>query len=880
MQDRLITCVLFILGVLQVQAQDTTLAGFHLEAFPFSAQHLENPLDLLVDPTDHVWVLDRTGVHCLTDQQFLRIGESNESMRAQEWIGSTTDGLAVLTDRGTQELYVDNWVYDPQHTHLADRDNPRKVTLPDGQALTLTESGTLIATNGERTKTVELKFSKHSNFFELDTKKRSRLVFDPDNGVWVMGQNGLVLVSHLRPVFELVETSEPLGKIVQVIEDQDLNRRFIYSISGGLLVQELSSNKTIRYLRVDDDGERLGGTKWRVSNGMYLTHNNHSIYRYDTVVDNLVKLFDLRNVVDKNGPKVRINDMEAGPEHDYLYIGTDDNLLVVLNPVSGAYAIKHVKSPGSFSGINLILETALFGKDRGLIVAEHGQFLLDGMNGTPRPVQEKWPNLQFGPNFRGSGAKVVGDTLLVLSSFSDGLFLFNLRKDSLYRPLDSPEQILISDIHWDGKGHVYGLCRTGLMMYDISDNTMRMIRGYHGLPLENLYYRYISVAEDGEIFLGLTDRYTHFRSSDLVRDSIDGLYIEHLEVNGKRTSNTPYQRLGEVLNLSYMSNNVTMRLGATNHNSAPYTGIYLRVDNETEPVFHSDRDLIRFHALEPGDHHIEGSLLSEGPFYRLLTISVAPPFWRSWWFIGLVATTILGIVFLIFRLRVNHVRHEAEMTAEFNSRIAQLELNSLRAQMHPHFIFNSLNSIKSFIAENEPRTATRYLNKFSQLIRSILNNSQHARIDLRSELHALKLYLELEQMRFEKSFDLSIDIDPTIDQDEVTIPPMILQPYAENAIWHGLMHKEGERRLIISISKEDDGLKAIIKDNGIGREAARALKSKSATKHRSLGMKITEEILQRTRSDGSSGIQVSDLVDDTGHACGTEVAITIPIIQK
>jgi LytS/YehU family sensor histidine kinase len=166
------------------------------------------------------------------------------------------------------------------------------------------------------------------------------------------------------------------------------------------------------------------------------------------------------------------------------------------------------------------------------------------------------------------------------------------------------------------------------------------------------------------------------------------------------------------------------------------------------------------------------------------------------------------------------------------------------------------------------------------LIRSILNNSRHARVDLRSELKALELYLELEQMRFEGSFERSITVDPDIDQDAISIPPLILQPYAENAIWHGLMHKQGDRRLEVEISQSNGMLHTSVRDNGIGRSAAQKLKTRSATKHKGLGMDITSEIIKRTHDDGTTGVVIKDLFDAHGDPSGTEVHITIPIVPR
>lgn len=211
---------------------------------------------------------------------------------------------------------------------------------------------------------------------------------------------------------------------------------------------------------------------------------------------------------------------------------------------------------------------------------------------------------------------------------------------------------------------------------------------------------------------------------------------------------------------------------------------------------------------------------------------------------------------------------------------AELETQVLRAQMNPHFLFNSLNSINRFILQNNKEQASEYLDKFSKLIRLILQNSQVSLITLESELESLKLYLDLEALRFEQRFDYQISVSEDLEASAVKVPPLIIQPYTENAIWHGLMHKEEKGRLRIEISQENDFLVFKIADDGIGRKKAAELNSKSATKHKSLGLKITEDrirMMQHT-NENIPPVVIHDLVNTNGGATGTEIIIKMPVI--
>ncbi len=864
-------------------AQTEGSSEFNLTAFPFGTGNITEPVDLMVDGNGYAWLLDQHAIYCFLGRSPVRIHDLNSSAKVQRWQGVTKDAMTVQTSGEAIVLAIPGPEHGADGVILSDPNALRTLHLPDGREVQLTDTGSLVIRDADRTTVQSLTIEYHSNRFALIPGEHGRMVFDPRNGIWILGRNGMMLASHLEPVFRTIDTPMPLGKIVQVTEDNAIDRRFVWSRSLGLLVQELSTGRFIKLITHDATGERLGGTKWRVVHGRHYFHGDHRIYRYDPGRDSIITILDLRKVLPGKGGALRINDFEVNEEGRYFYMGTEDNLLFTFDLLGNRIVVREVKPPGTFSGINLILGTAPFGKGRVLIIAEHGQFLAEGLDDPVRPAQEDWPSMQFGPNFRGSDATVIGDTLVIISSFSDGLFAYNIPKDSLYRPVGADiDEVLISDIFRDGLDHIYGTSRKGLLMYNVRDNTLRLLNDRQGLPLDNLFYRYMSNGAPGEMFLGLTDRYVRFTTADLQRRNTKNLFIERTEVNGRPVTAPPYRPLGSTLHLNYLQNNLEIGLGTPLVSGTPFNSFFVRLaDRQDQVEFHEARDLIQLTALAPGRHRIQLAFTKSGPYTDLLTVDIAPPLWRTWWFIALLIALLIAagltILLFLFRARLKYVRHEARMKAEFDTRIAQLELSSLRAQMHPHFIFNSLNSIKSFIAENEPRTATRYLNKFSQLIRSILNNSRHARVDLRSELKALELYLELEQMRFEGSFERSITVAPDIDQEVISIPPLILQPYAENAIWHGLMHKEGNRKLEVEISRSNGMLHATVRDNGIGRSAAQKLKTRSATKHKGLGMDITSEIIQRTHDDGTTGVVIKDLVDAQGDPSGTEVHITIPI---
>lgn len=224
---------------------------------------------------------------------------------------------------------------------------------------------------------------------------------------------------------------------------------------------------------------------------------------------------------------------------------------------------------------------------------------------------------------------------------------------------------------------------------------------------------------------------------------------------------------------------------------------------------------------------------------------------------------------------------ESEKTkAELLQQKAELEMQALRTQMNPHFIFNSLNSINRFILQNNRLRASEFLTKFSRLVRMILQNSQAPLITLESELECLGLYLELEALRFDYHFDYKISVTEELDVSVLKVPPLIIQPYVENAIWHGLMHKEERGQLDVEIWQEGDRLCFKIADNGVGRKQAAASKSRKAVWHKSLGLEITAHRIAMIQplSANESQVVFNDLVEADGKAAGTEVILQLPVM--
>lgn len=238
---------------------------------------------------------------------------------------------------------------------------------------------------------------------------------------------------------------------------------------------------------------------------------------------------------------------------------------------------------------------------------------------------------------------------------------------------------------------------------------------------------------------------------------------------------------------------------------------------------------------------------------------------------GIALALLAGIFYILYR--------QYQLNNE--KRVLTLEQSMLRSQMNPHFLFNSLNSIKLYIINNEQKNAVYYLNKFSKLVRKILEASSLKEIPLAEELETVDLYMNIENIRFSNEINFQTSVQEDVDLHVIKIPSLILQPFLENAIWHGLSSKEGDKNIALDISRgENDYIHIAITDNGIGRIAAEKIKQDKVLKRKSVGIDITKERLANFSRDyqNSFNVEMVDLYDDEGNASGTRVILDIPTV--
>ncbi len=361
-----------------------------------------------------------------------------------------------------------------------------------------------------------------------------------------------------------------------------------------------------------------------------------------------------------------------------------------------------------------------------------------------------------------------------------------------------------------------------------------------------------------------------------------GIFINSVVVN-----NHPVNYKTSTLVFPYNENSFTITFDVLTYKDRNTTKLIYKFVNKDDSFKLVNQTQLVFDKLKPDVYELEVYALNNDGIKSTHPVTfkfeIQKPFWQTLWFI-LFCLTILGFLTLtvvnrmIFKIKIR----EAEKTA-INKLVSESQLSALQSQMNPHFIFNAINSIQNYILKNEEQEAYSYLAKFSKLIRMVLNNSRENSLLLDKELETLKLYVELEQLRFNDHFEFILKIDDDVDSSEIEIPTMLIQPYIENAIWHGLMNLKEERKgvLKLKISYETNLLKIVIEDNGIGRERSNGYKKEDL--HQPIAMKLTEQrlsIIKKTVNYEKVNVSIHDLYDTFENSCGTRVELYLPVMMS
>ncbi len=741
---------------------------------------------------------------------------------------------------------------------------------------------------------------KNNTIESLSCLKNGLLIQDVTvikNEIWVSTTSGAYCFDeNMQPLYNGQCFFEE-NSITKIIKDRENNYWFGTLNKGVLIVPDINvklykySNESITALSTyNNNNEVLAGT----SSNLIFTFNSETL-KFNTLVSNETKgeIFSLYYDKPLQTILVCVNGI-------YTY---KNGIKIKEEPLAGK-AITTLNSSTyvtAFSGGIALLErngksiTTPSWLTDGLIEANTKTFLTQGHRGRAvlfdTTAQTLYTATSQGLKFyntNSNGFILVNNKPIYASSlytinntlyagtYSDGLIKVENNK-ALH--LNKQNLAIANTIYkMYGEGAYLWLASDELIQrYNTSTGNIVNYTAADGLPKAEIKD---IIVQNGKTYLATTDGLIIFSSNkDAINKVQPLLELNKFLVNGKEKS------IDSLLKLKADENNIELLFSLLSFKENAAASISYRINKEDWKILPKGLRNLQLASLSAGDYIIEIKALNEDGVVAKKNItvkfSIASPFYKKGWFYLLIAGLILGAMYLYFKQRLKNEKKNNDLLAQkmrLEQELHQSILSSIKSQMNPHFLFNALNTVQSYIYTNEKENASLYLGKFSELTRTILDMSNKERVTLAEEIKALQLYMELEQLRFEDKLQYTFEVDKNISTETTYIPSMLIQPYVENAIKHGLMHQKNKWILHISFKQNKNSIEVAVDDNGIGRKASEAINQQRNKRHKSFASNANEKRLDILNKGlpKSISLNITDKVDEHGYATGTTILLNIP----
>ena len=462
----------------------------------------------------------------------------------------------------------------------------------------------------------------------------------------------------------------------------------------------------------------------------------------------------------------------------------------------------------------------------------------------------------------------------------------------LSKMLENPIGMVVTNSVFDKKGVLWVLTSVGLLRFDHKKQTVKLFDEDDGIEIKDKELGVFSaeqIINVGENFIVYSTRKEiHVVNTENLQTGVTTPkpFVRSFLVNNSKFSTDTIARFKKKYVLKPTENYLTFEFSAIDFDYPNLTHFAHKLEGVDENWVESSRRNVTYAYLPGGDYSLMlKAKRGDGEWSptSYIDIEIQKKWYQTLLIQGLAIILFGGFVYAVYKSRIRSAVEKQKIKSDFERKLAEVKMNALTAQMNPHFIFNSLNSIDYFIIKNDRMKASEYLNRFARLIRLILSHSRSNYITLRDDLEALKLYIEIECMRFNEQFDYVVQAGHNVDLDTIQIPPLLLQPYVENAIWHGLMHKteKGCLQVNVEMDEKNESIIATIEDNGVGRKKAAEMKSKMVKQkaQKSMGMSITKDKLEIINflHNLNATSKIEDVFNENGEVAGTRVTLQIPV---
>ncbi len=474
------------------------------------------------------------------------------------------------------------------------------------------------------------------------------------------------------------------------------------------------------------------------------------------------------------------------------------------------------------------------------------------------------------------GIEQLNDSILLVGTLGQGLNFFNIKTKKNVPVINSFSSNNINAVKKDSKNDIWFTTDYGL--YKFKKSADKMIAYNIDPGIINSFFESVN-------FLQLHNgKWLTATSTEIISfspDSLTKLNIKNkVTITGFKVFDNPifidsFLSKKKTITLGYKQNFISIEFTVLNFSNILQTEYLYRLQGIDKDWVHAKtKKFANYTNLEPGNYTFSVKAEDGDPDSQVSSFSIiiTSPFWKTWWFETLVFLLAVLIIYIIFRQRIIAIRHEATL----KQKIAETEMQALRAQMNPHFIFNCINAIDNLIQTNQKVKATVYLARFAKLIRVVLESSKNNVVPFYKEYEALNLFLQLEQFRCSNKFEYELTADEEITHGDYNVPPLLIQPFIENAIHHGLMNKQGnDKKLSVQIGIKNEIIRYSIIDNGVGRQRALQIKNINKPEHISYGIEIsTERVHLYNKNGNEKNVLITDLYTD-GKPSGTKVEVYI-----